>query len=107
MSEEQRQNARKILRARAMLVLDGAEPMPARTVDISLGGVSVTAEYKANAGQTGQVMFEMLVDGKPTVLNCRVKVAHCIFSGNGFRVGCMFQGVLSPQANAAITRYMK
>lgn len=107
MTEEQRKNVRKILRARAMLVLDGGEPMPARTADISLGGISVTAEYKANAGQTGQVMFEMLVDGKPTVLTCRVKVAHCIFSGNEFRVGCMFQGVLAPDVNTAITRFMK
>lgn len=107
MTVDQRQNARKILRARAMLVLDGSERMPARTADISLGGISVTAEYKANTGQTGQVMFEMLVDGKPTVLTCRIKVAHCIFSGNEFRVGCMFQLPLPPDASTAITKYMK
>lgn len=107
MTVDQRQTARKILRARAMLALDGGEPVPARTADISLGGISVTTEYKANANQAGQVMFEMLVDGKPTVLTCRVKVAHCIFSGNEFRVGCMFQLPLSPQASAAITRFMK
>ena len=107
MTVDQRQNARKIMRTRAMLALDGNEAMPARTADISLGGISVTSEYRADAGRLGQVMFEMLVDGKPTVLTCRVKVAHCIFSGNEFRVGCMFQGPLSPEANAAITRFMK
>lgn len=107
MTVDQRQNARKILRTRAMLALDGATAIQARTSDLSLGGISVTAEYKANAGQTGQVMFELLVEGKPTVLTCRVKVAHCIFSGNEFRVGCMFQLPLPPEANAAIAKFMK
>ncbi|AVR96349.1 PilZ domain-containing protein [Pseudoduganella armeniaca] len=106
MSIDQRQSARKIMRTRAMVVLDGTAPMPARTFDISLGGVSVTTETKLNPGQAGQVVFEMLVDGKPQLITVRAKVVHCIFSGDEFKVGFMFQP-LAPDVLATITRFLK
>lgn len=89
-----------------MVVLDGGQPKGARTFDISLGGISITTDYKLNPGQTGQVVFEMLVEGKPQLITVRGKVVHCIFSGDEFKVGLMFQP-LAPEALAAITRFMK
>jgi len=103
---DQRQGARKILRVRAMLVMDGGAPMAARTFDLGLAGMSVTMEYKVEPGQAGQVVFEMLVDGKPQVITCRAKVSHCIFSGDEFKVGLVFQP-LAPEATAAITKFVR
>ncbi|WBS05044.1 PilZ domain-containing protein [Pseudoduganella sp. SL102] len=103
---DQRQGVRKILRVRAMVVIDGAAPVPARTFDLSLGGMSVTSGSKVEPGQTGQVVFEMLVDGKPQIITCRAKVSHCIFSGNEFKVGFVFLP-LNADATAAITKFMR
>ena len=103
---DQRQGVRKILRVRAMMVIDGAAPVPARTFDLSLAGVSVTSGSKLEPGQVGQVVFEMLVDGKPQIITCRAKVSHCIFSGNEFKVGFVFLP-LNADATAAITKYMR
>ncbi|QGZ42250.1 PilZ domain-containing protein [Pseudoduganella flava] len=103
---DQRQGVRKILRVRAMLVMDGGAPMPARTFDLGLAGMSVTTEYKVEVNKTGQVVFEMLVDGKPQIITCKAKVSHCIFSGDHFKVGFVFQP-LTPEATAAITKFMR
>jgi hypothetical protein len=103
---DQRQGVRKIIRARAMLVMDGAAPVPARTFDISLAGISVTTASRMDAGKAGQVVFEMLVDGKPQIITCRAKVGHCIFSGDEFKVGFVFQP-LAQEASAAITKYLR
>jgi hypothetical protein len=103
---DQRQGVRKILRVRAMLVLDGAAPVPARTFDLGLAGMSVVSASKVEVGKSGQVVFEMLVDGKPQIITCRAKVSHCIFSGNEFKVGFVFQP-LAPDATAAITKFVR
>lgn len=103
---DQRQGARKILRVRAMMVMDGAAPVAARTFDLGLAGMSVTSGTKVEPNQTGQVVFEMLVDGKPQIITCRVKVSHCIFSGDEFKVGFVFQP-LNPEATAALTKFMR
>jgi hypothetical protein len=97
---------RKILRVRAMLVMDGGAPTPARTFDLGLAGMSVTTEYQVDVNKTGQVVFEMLVDGKPQIITCKAKVSHCIFSGDHFKVGFVFQPLL-PEATAAITKFMR
>lgn len=97
---------RKILRTKAMLVMDGTPAVLARTIDLGQGGMAVTTEKKVEVGQLGQVVFEMLVDGKPQLLTCRVKVAHCIFSGDEFKVGFAF-GTLAPEMNAAIAKFIR
>jgi hypothetical protein len=101
-----RQGARKILRVKAMIVMDGGHPMHARTFDLGMAGMSVTADQKVAVGQAGQVVFEMLVDGKPQIVNCRGKVNHCIFSGDEFKVGFVFMP-LSNEAASAITKFMR
>jgi hypothetical protein len=103
---DQRQVSRKILRAKAMVVLDGAAPTPARTLDISQTGLSVTLGHMVQAGQSGNVSFEVFIDGKPQILTSRAKVAYCIFSGDDVKVG--FQFVNPDQATAAaIAKFMR
>ena len=103
---DQRQGVRKILRVRAMMVIDGTAPVPARTFDLGLAGMSVTSGTKVEPGQAGQVVFEMLVDGKPQIVTCRTKVSHCIFSGSEFKIGFVFLP-LNGEAMAAITKFLR
>ena len=103
---DQRQGVRNILRVRAMVVIDGAAPIAARTFDLGLAGMSVTTGNRVETGHAGQVVFEMLVDGKPQIITCRAKVSHCIFSGDEFKVGFVFQP-LTPEAINAITKFVR
>lgn len=98
--------ARKIVRTRAMLVLEGAAPMPARTVDISTAGATVTVGEQVKVGQRGHLSFELLLEGKPQLISARVSATHCIFSGDELKVGLHF---LSPEPAtvAAISRFMR
>jgi hypothetical protein len=103
---DQRHVSRKILRAKAMVVLDGAPPAPARTLDICQSGISLTMGHMVQAGQTGNVSFEMFIDGKPQIITCRSKVTYCIFSGDDVKVG--FQFIQPDQATLAIiTKFMR
>ena len=89
-----------------MVVLDGAPPAPARTLDICQSGLSLTMDHMVQAGQMGNVSFEMFIDGKPQILTCRSKVAYCIFSGDEVKVG--FQFMNPDQATmAAIAKFMR
>ncbi|MGO4381951.1 PilZ domain-containing protein [Pseudoduganella sp. RAF53_2] len=104
---DSRQGARKILRVKAMIVMDaGGGPMLARTFDLGLAGMSLTSEHKVTIGQTGQLVFEMLVDGKPQIVSCRGKASHCIFSGDEFKIGFTFLP-LDNDAAGAITKFMR
>jgi hypothetical protein len=87
---EQRKSARKILKVRAVLAMDGQAPVPVRTVDIGANGVSVTVPEPLPAGQLGQVSFDLLVDGKAAPVTGRVKTMYCIFSSGEFKAGFQF-----------------
>ena len=89
-----------------MIVMDGAAPIAARTFDLGLAGISLTADNKVQVGATGQVVFEMLVEGKPQIVNTRGKVNNCIFSGNEFKIGFVFLP-LDNEAAGAITKFMR
>lgn len=103
---DSRQGARKILRVKAMIVMDGGSPLAARTFDLGLAGMSLTSPYKVATGQTGQIVFEMLVDGKPQLVSVRGKASHCIFSGDEFKIGFTFLP-LDNDAAGAITKFMR
>lgn len=89
-----------------MIVMDGASPAPARTIDLGLSGMSVTMAHMVQVGQLGQVSFEMFVDGKAHIITCRSKVTYCIFSGDDVKVGFQF---VQPELSAinAITKFMR
>ena len=89
-----------------MIVMDGGAPMAARTFDLGLAGISLTSEHKVAVGANGQVVFEMLVDGKPQIVNTRGKVNNCIFSGDEFKIAFTF-APLDNEAAGAITKFMR
>lgn len=103
---EQRQSARKILKVKALVVMDGQAPLQARTTDIGAQGVSVTVGQPMQAGQLGQVGFDLLVDGKMVPVRVRARVTHSILGGDEFKVGFQF---LNPDASttAALARFLK
>lgn len=94
------------MRAKAMVVMDGAPPMLGRTIDISASGMSITFDHKLEAGHMGNVSFELFLDGKARVTTCRSKVVYCIFSGDSFKIGYTFVD-LDPSAAAAISKFLR
>jgi hypothetical protein len=103
---EQRSSVRKIMRGKAVLVMDGFAPTPARTLDIGMNGMCVGFDHKLEVGQTGKISFEMFLDGKGQLVSCRSKVSYCIFSGDQFKIGFQFIG-LEPIAQLAINKYLR
>lgn len=106
MIDEQRVAARKPLKVKATVTMDGLPPARGRTVDISGEGVSVTLEQPLAAGQPGSLMFELFMDGVPSRINARVKVAYCIFSSGEFKIGFNFVN-LELSSMTAIAKYMR
>lgn len=90
MTTEQRQSARKILKVKGVLGLDGQPPMRVRTADIAANGVSVSVQEPMQPGQVGHIQFDLLIEGKPAPVAARVKAMYCIFSGGEFKVGFQF-----------------
>lgn len=87
---DQRSGARKIVRSKAVVVMDGMQPKMGRTFDISASGVSLTFDHKLAAGDVGMVSFELFVEGKAQILSCQSRVNYCIFSGDHFKIGFQF-----------------
>lgn len=72
-------------------VTSAASPAHARTLDISLGGVSLMLGEQLRPGQECTVGFEAPVSGKTVRVMGLAKVVYSILSGNdGFRVGLQF-----------------
>lgn len=89
-----------------MLALDGKPPMPGRCSDIGTNGLSVTFADPIDAGQSGLVRFDLLVDGNVNQIQARVKALYCIFSQGGFKVGFQFTQ-LDLAANTLIARFLR
>ncbi|KGF81176.1 hypothetical protein IA69_14060 [Massilia sp. JS1662] len=106
MAIEQRQSARKILKVRAILAMEGQAPVQGRTSDIGANGVSITVPHPMQTGQTGQVGFDLLVDGTPFPLHARVKVMYCIFSNGEFKAGLQFMN-LDLTAMSQVSRFLR
>lgn len=106
MAIDQRQSARKILKVRAVLAMEGQAPVPGRTSDIGANGVSITVPHPLQTGQTGQVGFDLLVDGTPYPLLARVKVMYCIFSNGEFKAGLQFMN-LDLTAMSQVSRFLR
>jgi hypothetical protein len=103
---DQRQSARKILKVKAVLAMDGQAPKQGRTADVGANGVSVSVENPLQVGQTGQVGFDLLVEGKLAPILARAKVIHCIFSGGDFKVGFQFLN-LDLTAMTQLSRFLR
>ncbi len=94
------------MRGRAMLMLDGAAPVHARTQDVGLGGVSLSVVDSVLIEQCGLVSFQIFCGGKLDIITTRVEVVHCVCSSEGFKVGLQF-GRLEEPAVAAIVNYLQ
>lgn len=103
---DQRSVARKIVRAKAVVVMDGMPPLQGRTIDISAQGLSLNFEHKLGTGHMGQLSFELFIDGKAQLLTCRCKVTYCIFSGDHFKIGYQFLN-LDAITSSAINKFLR
>jgi hypothetical protein len=103
---DQRQSARKILKIKALVVMDGQPPLLGRTTDIGAHGISVTVGRPMQPGQLGQIGFDLLVEGKPVPVRARAKVTYSILSGDDFKVGYHFLH-LDLQAMTGLARFLK
>ena len=90
MLNEQRTSARKVLKVKAKLVIDGRAPVAARTNDIAASGMSITVTEPYPAGSVGLLSFDLFFEGKNTPINVRSKVVYCILSSGEFKVGLQF-----------------
>ena len=106
MAIDHRTSARKILKARAVLALEGQAPVQGRTSDIGANGVSITVPHPLQTGQTGQVGIDLLVDGQPFGLHARVKVMYCIFSSGEFKAGFQFMN-LDLNSMSQLSRFLR
>lgn len=106
MFNEQRTSARKILKVKVVVAMDGHAPMLVRTVDISANGVSISVPEPMQAGLAGQLSFDLLVEGKSVPIAARVKAKHCIFSSGDFKVGFQFLN-LDLNAMTQLSRFLR
>jgi hypothetical protein len=103
---DQRQSARKILKVKALVVMDGQPPLMGRTSDIGANGISVTVGRPMQAGQLGQLGFDLLVEGRTVSIRARAKVMYSILGGDEFKVGFQFLN-LDLNAMTQLARYLK
>lgn len=106
MLTDQRKNARKILKVKAVVAMEGQAPLPGRTSDIGSNGVSITVPHPLQTGQSGQLSLDLLIDGLPTALHARAKVMYCIFSGDEFKVGFQFMH-MDLNAMSQLSRFLR
>jgi hypothetical protein len=103
---DQRQSARKIVKTKAVLVMEGQAPMLGKTSDVGANGVSVGVQNPLQVGQTGQVSFDLLVEGKLSPISARARVIYCIFSAGEFKVGFQFLN-LDLTAMTQLSRFLR
>jgi hypothetical protein len=101
-----RQSARKIVKVKAVIAMEGQAPMPGRTSDVGSNGVSIAVQNPLQVGQTGRVAFDLLVEGRLTPIAARAKVIHCIFSNGEFKAGFQFLN-LELTAMTQLSRFLK
>jgi len=104
---EQRKSARKLLRIKATLTMDGAEPKPVNTVDVGKFGMClVNIQQQIPMGQHVHVAFDILFAGKVHKVNVAARIAYCLYSeGEGHRAGLQFLD-LESEAAIIIAQYV-
>jgi hypothetical protein len=103
---EQRKAVRKVLKAKAILAMNGQEAISIHTMDISATGISLGVPHPLAAGQQGQVAFSIFFDGKAHPVNALIKVVHCVFGGDEFKAGCVLTKV-DAAGTKAIAQYFQ
>jgi len=106
-SKDLRAESRKVLRCTARIVLNNATQIKGRTLDISMGGISVMLDEPLAVQQQCSIEFDAPVGGKIVNVNVMAKSTYCTCVGtSGFRVGFQF-GQKSEAALKAIRQLMQ
>lgn len=91
MSAETRSFPRKPLRANAQVLLPGAAPLRGKTVDISLGGLSLFIPDQIPVGQVCTVGVDTLLRGNVVRITAVARIVYSILKGtDGYRTGMQF-----------------
>ena len=86
--------------------MEGEAPCVVRTTDVGANGVSVNVPGPVKSGQTGQLGFDLMVDGKIVKINARSRVQYCILSQGEFKVGLEFLN-LELASMTALARFLR
>lgn len=103
---EQRHSPRKILKVKALLAMEGAEPIVARTQDVGAEGMCLTVDRPCKAGALGTIRFEIFNDGKIRSISVRSRVQYCILSNGDYKAGFQFVN-LELSAMASLAKYLQ
>ncbi len=86
--------------------MDGAQAIPARTIDIGVSGMSLALEHPVHLGQRGQISFSFYFDGEVHPICAKGEVSYCIYSSGEFKAGFNLVN-LGLTGMTAITKYMR
>ena len=90
-SKDLRGEARKILRCSARIVLNNGTQIKARTIDISMSGISLMLDESIGIAQQCSIAFEAPAGGRVVKIAVTAKSLYCTCVGtSGFRVGFQF-----------------
>jgi c-di-GMP-binding flagellar brake protein YcgR len=90
-SSETRSYPRKVVRCPIMVAVPGSGVVRGRTIDVSLGGISLTLAEQLPTGLQCDVAFDPMFNGETHRIIAKAKVVYSILSGkDGFRVGLQF-----------------
>jgi hypothetical protein len=103
---EQRQTQRKLLKVKAVVVVDGFAPVAAKTVDVGANGMCIMSPDPIQVGANAQLRFDLFVDGSMTTIDVRCKVTYCILSHGDFKVGFNFLN-LNLSGMTQLAKFMK
>lgn len=89
--DDRRDSSRKVLHVQARIIPDGDEPLAVQTIDLSLGGVSITSNRPLNVGQECAVELGVSIPGLATPPSLRAGVRYCAQLTPGqYRIGMKF-----------------
>ncbi|MFL6656597.1 MAG: PilZ domain-containing protein [Massilia sp.] len=106
LDSEQRQSTRKVLKVKALLMMEGAETVLGRTVDVAGDGVCLLLGNSLKPGTIGTVRFEIFHEGKATSITARSRVQYCILSSGEYKIGFQFVN-LELSAMASLARFLR
>lgn len=90
-SKDLRHEARKILHCAAKIVPNNATQIKARTIDISMSGISLMLDEPVAISQQCSISFEAPAGTKIVKIDVTAKSLYCTCVGtSGFRVGFQF-----------------
>lgn len=91
--EERRDGPRRTCRVRATVTLQGYEPLPATTVDISRDGAALLLDYPLPSGTPCEVSFGVFAKGGVQQVQVGAQALNSVFVRDAVRVCFSFSKV--------------